>query len=144
MDAPESPVEGIVPAEGVSSGTVSGTGALNYLTGEWINARISAVTERVNMLLDRLIDDGLLGSGYFPFETPVTDEMLSKMSPEDFRKLYDAQTDLSSRSDLFNRMKVLKLPPREMLPPTSRSRYPVPDVVAGTEPPPVESGSTVV
>lgn len=136
--------EGVVPSEGLSasSGESSGT-PLSFLNAEWINARVSNVTAKVNALLDRLIDDGLLGSGYFPFDTPVTDEMLVKMGPEQFRALYDTMTSLEQRSALIERMKALKLPPIELMPFPDKAKYPVPKTVAGVERPPVESTSSV-
>lgn len=134
--------EGIVPAEGASPGTSNAGGSLAFLNAFWINARITNVTTRINYLLDRLIDEGLLGSGYPPFETPVTDEMLQKMSPEEFRQLYDVQTSLEARSQLLNRMTSLKLPPRELLVHEPGGKYPVSPPVASQEHPPVSSSAT--
>lgn len=136
--------EGVVPSEGVSP--TSGVGAdspLSFLNAEWINDRIVNVQNRVNALLDRLIDDGLLGSGYFPFDMPVTDAMLAKMTPKQFRALYDSMTDLEQKSHLLERVKGLKLPPIELMPFAEKARYPVPKPVAGGDPGTVESSATV-
>lgn len=136
--------EGVVPSEGTSP--VSGDSAagvpLSFLNAEWINERIANVADRVNMLLDRLIDDGLLGSGYPPFETPLTDEMLMKMSPTEFRNLYDSTPSLQGKAELLARIKDLKLPVRQMLPTAEAIRFPVSPPVAGTQRPPVESSSS--
>lgn len=135
---------GSVPAEGISSGTSGGSTShpLSFINAEWINDRMARVVEHVNSLLDRLIDDGLLGSGYPPFETPVTDEMLMKMTPAQFRTLYDSVADEQGKANLFERMKGLKLPPREFLPQTHEPHYTPP--VAGVGPSPVESTANIV
>jgi hypothetical protein len=136
--------DGAVPAEGISAGTSAGSDGhpLSFINAEWINQRISRVAEHVNALLDRLIDDGLLGSGYPPFETPVTDEMLMKMTPEQFRTLYDSVADEQGKATLFERMKGLKLPPREFVPQVHAAHYTPP--VAGIGPSPVESTANAV
>ena len=134
----------VIPDDGMSSSDSSGlAGPLSYLSGEWINERVVNVTKKVNSLLDRLIDDGLLGSGYFPFDQPITNEMLQRMSPEEFRALYDSLASLEAKSELTQRMEVLKLPPRELLPKPERARYPVSPPVAGITRPEVDSGSSV-
>lgn len=145
---------GVVPSEGMSPGTESGSvGPLSFLNAEWVNKRTLNVARRVNELLDRIIDDGLLGSGYPPFEMPVTDDMLGKMTPDRFRALIDSMPTLELKSALLARMQRLKLPPQELMPYAPRTSYPsasavglrvgaepVPPRVAGVQSPVVESG----
>jgi hypothetical protein len=136
--------EGVVPNEGMSSGTASSGSPLSFLNAEWINKRVVNVQMKANALLDRLIDDGLLGSGYPPFEVPVTDEMLAKMTPAQFRTYYDTLTTLQAKSEALQRMKALKLPPVELMPFAEKAHYPVPKPTAGNfGPPPVQSSATV-
>lgn len=109
--------EGVVPSEGIGQGSTGGTGsALSFLNGEFINEHMMNVFERVSAIVDRLFDRGLLASGYLPFEMPVSDEMLQKMTPEQFRQFYDTQPSLNAKAILLARMSNLKLPYRELLP----------------------------
>lgn len=136
--------DGVVPTEGIGMAGGSATGSpLSFLNAEWINTRVENITAKVNALLDRLIDDGLLGSGYFPFDTPITDEMLKKMTPEQFRALYDTMTTVEEKAALVARMKDTKLPPIELMPFPDKARYPTPKPVAGEERSPVSSEQIV-
>lgn len=123
----------VAPTDAMSSGTDSGApGKLSFLTATWVNKRIENVAARVDAYLARIIDDGLLADGFAPFETPVTDEMLMKMTPEQFRMLFDTEPSLEGKAMLLARMKDLKLPlpiqlpyaPRPYDPPGSLAREP--------------------
>lgn len=92
------------------------TGTLAYLNADWINQQVVAVATEVTKILDSIID-GMLATGYAPFESPVTDDMLSKMTPEQFRTFYDTVPTEEGKANLFARMQALKLPTRELLPP---------------------------
>lgn len=107
-----------MPDEGVgeSSGQPSIPGALSFLTASWVNERLVNVAEKVEAILTHIIDFGLLADGYAPFETPITDEMLTRMSPEQFRLLFDATPTLDAKAVLLARMKSLKLPLPVLLP----------------------------
>lgn len=106
------------PTDAISSGTGtgSGLGKLSFLSAAWVNQRVANVTERVEAYLDRIIDRGLLADGYMPFETPLTDEMLARMSPDQFRALFDATPSLEGKAQLLDRVKTLHLPPKLLLP----------------------------
>lgn len=119
-----------VPSE-ASSGSATATheanvtGALSYLNADWVNKQVILVAQQCTDILDSIIG-GLLASGYAPFESPVTDEMLQKMTPEQFRTYYDTVPLEEGKADLFARMKALKLPTRELLPPAHPTPSPVP------------------
>lgn len=103
--------EGVVPSDGDSGGTNTGLpGKLSFLNGEWINERVMNVAAKVDALLDRIIDDGLLADGFMPFESPITDEMLVRLTPGQFRILFDTIPSLEGKAQLLARMKDLKLP----------------------------------
>lgn len=103
--------EGVVPSDGGSDGTNTGLpGKLSFLNGEWINQRVMSVASKVDALLDRIIDDGLLSDGFMPFESPITDDMLVRMTPGQFRVLFDTIPSLEGKAALLDRMKALKLP----------------------------------
>lgn len=123
----------VAPTDATSGGTDSGApGKLSFLTATWVNKRIENVAARVDAYLARIIDDGLLADGFAPFETPVTDEMLMKMTPEQFRMLFDTEPSLEGKAMLLARMKDLKLPlpiqlpyaPRPYDPPGRLAREP--------------------
>ncbi len=102
---------GTVPSDslGTSGTTSSKPGALGYLGANWINARVAKVTDQASDILDRLIG-GLLADGFAPFESPITDDMLMKMRPEQFAMLYQTLTSEEERAALLARMKALKMP----------------------------------
>ena len=134
-----------VPDDAISSGTDTGTpGKIPYLSAEWVNERVANVTARVEAYISRIIDDGLLADGYLPFETPVTDEMLARMAPEEFRALFDTTPTIEGKAALLARMKSLKLPPRYLLP-FEEAFYPAnrPDVAREPLPAVSSSGATV-
>ena len=54
----------------------------SILSAEWINQRVVNVLDQIDAILDRVLFDGLLSSGYLPLEQPVTKAMLRKMPPE--------------------------------------------------------------
>jgi hypothetical protein len=107
--------EGVVPSDGASSGSGGMTdtglpGKLSFLNPTWINDRVMNVAKKVDDLLDRIIDDGLLSEGFMPFESPISDAMLSRMEPGQFRILFDTIPSLEGKAQLLARMKSLKLP----------------------------------
>jgi|FLYL01.1.fsa_nt_gi hypothetical protein len=107
---PFSSTEGAIPIEGVSYGGGGGASErLSFLNADWVNRRVLNVTRRVEELLTRLIDYGLLSAGYPPFEYPVTDEMLKRMTPEEFVALFNSLTSLQQKAELLARMQALKL-----------------------------------
>lgn len=102
---------------GAGAGNSSGVDAkISFLSGTWVNKRIFNVTAAVERYLDKIIDSGLLVDGFAPFESPITDDLLTRMSPDQFRSLFDSEPTLEGRAALIARMKNLKLPLKELLP----------------------------
>ncbi len=89
---------------------------LSFLSAKWINERIMNVAARVDDYIERLIDQGLLVDGFAPFESPITDELLARLTPDQFRALFDSEPSLEGKAMLIKRVKDLKLPIRELLP----------------------------
>jgi len=54
----------------------------SILSAAWLNARILNAMDRMEELMDRILYQGLLSSGYLPLESPVTKDMLARMTPE--------------------------------------------------------------
>jgi len=93
---------------------------LSFLGAEWINQRIFNVAAKVDKYIDRIIDQGLLVDGFAPFESPITDEVLMQVTPDQFRGLYDSEPSIEGKAALIARVKNLKLPLRELLPDESQ------------------------
>ena len=108
---------GTVPSDslGTAGTTSSKPGALGYLNATWINARVAKVTDQASEMLDRLIGN-LLSDGFAPFESPITDDMLMKMRPEQFAALYGTLTSEEERGALLLKMKDLKMSPSLLMP----------------------------
>lgn len=107
-----------MPDEGTgeSTGQPSIPGALSFLSASWVNERLVNVAQKVETILEHIIDFGLLADGYAPFELPITDDMLQRMSPEQFRLLMESTPSLDGKAVLLARMKDLKLPLPILLP----------------------------
>lgn len=74
----------------------------SLLSAEWINERVANVLRRIDILIERLLYDGLLSSGYLPLEVPPTKELLRRMQPEQLASF------VSSLPDPEQRLQVLK------------------------------------
>ena len=98
------------------AGASSESTRLSFLSATWINKRIMNVAARVDNYIATLIDRGLLVDGFAPFESPITDELLARLTPDQFRALFDSEPSLEGKSMLIKRVKDLKLPIRELLP----------------------------
>ena len=58
----------------------------SFLSGAWINARIDHVYTRAIDIFEDLIDD-LTESGFLPFETVLTPEVVNRMTPKQREQL---------------------------------------------------------
>ena len=121
----------MVPSEGGSgesaaTGSPNLTGALSYLNPEWINEQVFSVASQAYDIINSIIG-GLTAPGYGPFEVEITDEMLQKMTPEQFRAYYDTIPSEGAKAELWQRMKDLKLPFGEVLLHEKPSRFPSPE-----------------
>ncbi len=110
----------MMPQMGQSSTDTPDVTKLAFLGAEWINKRIFNVAAKVDMYVDRIVDQGLLQDGFAPFESPITDDILTRLTPDQFRMLYDQEPTIAGKAELLGRMKTLKLPMRELLPDLER------------------------
>lgn len=113
------PTEGIGESGGKNAPDV---GRLSFLNAEWINQRVANVRAQVLTYLER-IEGGLKADGFLPFQSPITDEILMRMSPDQLRMLFDTQPSLEAKANLLARLKVLKLPMPVMLPQVQPAHY---------------------
>jgi hypothetical protein len=67
------------------------------------------------LLIQRIISRGLLASGYKPFQFPLTDEILLKMTPDQLKSLVQSMPTVEDRAVLLNRIRALKLSPLDAL-----------------------------
>ena len=105
-----------MPQLGETSASMPDVTKLSFLSAEWINERIFHVTQKVDSYIDRIVDQGLLVDGYGPFEAPISDEVLERITPDQFRSLYDSEPSLEGKAALIRRVKELKLDIQELLP----------------------------
>ena len=68
---------------------VAKPGDIPLLSAEWINQRVENVLDRLEEIFDHLIEDGLLVSGFLPFETPLTAQTIRRMLPTQIQDLLD-------------------------------------------------------
>ncbi len=78
--------------------------SVSYLSAEWINARLSSVMARVERLIEAILEDGLLSSGYPPGEMPLTDSALKSMSPEQVQLLLESLPTEEEKLVLLTRL----------------------------------------
>lgn len=106
-----------MPEISQSAGTTTpDVSKLSFLSAQWINERVFNVAAKVDTYIDRIIDQGLLVDGFAPFESPITDDVLMRMTPDQFRAFYDSEPSIEGKAALIARVKHLKLPIRELLP----------------------------
>lgn len=119
----------IVPEAPAESAGSAGTpqGSLSYLSGSWVNTRLVNVANKVSAILDSIIGEGLLSDGFAPFESPVTDEMLTRMTPDQLQTFLSTIPSLEQKADIIARLKDLKLPGRIEFPFESHTHSPAPE-----------------
>ena len=72
------------------------------LSAEWMNERIKNVLDQTEQIIDRILLDGLLSSGYMVFEQPIDDpEFIKKLTPDQFQGLLDTQATIEQKSNLI-------------------------------------------
>ncbi len=101
-------------------------GALSFLAGDWVNERLFNVADKADEILERIIDFGLLSSGFAPFETPITTDMLLRMTPDQFRAFYDTIPSIEEKAAVLATYKKLKMPLKEILPKEQPTPSPAP------------------
>ena len=105
-----------MPQLGETSASTPDVTKLSFLSAEWINERIFHVTQKVDSYVDRIVDQGLLVDGFAPFEAPISDEVLERITPDQFRGLYDSEPSIEGKAALIQRVKALKLDIQGLLP----------------------------
>ena len=106
-----------MPQLGETSASMPDVTKLSFLSAEWINKRIFNVSQKVDSYIDRIVDQGLLVDGFAPFEAPISDEVLERITPDQFRALYDSEPSIEGKAALIQRVKPLKLDIPGLLPP---------------------------
>lgn len=114
-----------------SSGTAvgsksSGSGSLNFLTGSWVNERVMNVADKVDKILAQIIDMGLLGDGFAPFQMPVTEDMILKMTPQQLEAFLTTLPSEQEKAQVVAIIAKLKLPMSIALPPEAPAASPAP------------------
>ena len=105
-----------MPELGETSAMTPDVTKLSFLSAGWVNKRIFNVAEQVDKYIARLIDHGMLVDGWAPFESPITDEVLARLTPDQFRALFDSEPSIEGKAALVARMKNLKLDVQALLP----------------------------
>lgn len=119
----------VVPEEGTSG--VSGAsdhvrGALSFLSGSYIQERLTNVEGRVNDILDRIIDFGLLADGYGYAESPVTSDMILRMTPMQLEAFLSTLPSEEEKAQVLSVIASLKMPARVALPQERAAASPAP------------------
>ena len=81
--------------------------AVPILSAEWINPVVDKVLDTVEELWDGLIDDGLLASGYLPFESPLTPKVIRRMTSEQVKALLDQTAALEDQAAILQALEGL-------------------------------------
>lgn len=81
--------------------------AVPLLSAVWINEQIDDVLDTVEKLYDFLIDDGLLSSGYLPFEAPLSPKTIRRMTSEQVKALLDQTASLEDQAEILQALEGL-------------------------------------
>lgn len=73
----------------------------SILSGGWLNSRFEHVVEDALDLHKKILFDGLLSSGYLPFETPITPEMVRRMTDDQLQQAMIANDQPGERERLM-------------------------------------------
>lgn len=74
----------------------------------WINDRANNVLDRLEEIVDYLLDDGLLSQGYLPFETELTPGLLRRMQGDDIKKLLGSSGSVEEQSAILDMLQDLQ------------------------------------
>lgn len=78
----------------------------SILSGAWVNERVENVLTITNRLLDRILFEGLLSSGYAPLEKPLDEDLLRKMTAEEVSNLLTSITDPGARLAILKELNI--------------------------------------
>ena len=73
---------------------------VEILSAEWINERVKNVLDRVYIMLDHIVDEGLMSSGFLPLEEPIDVEFLSKLTEQQAAALIEMEKNPESKEVL--------------------------------------------
>lgn len=81
--------------------------AVPMLSAKFINTIADNVLDTAERLWDGLIDDGILASGYLPFETPVSAKVIRRMTAEQVKALLDQTASLEDQAAILQALEGL-------------------------------------
>ena len=84
---------------------------VSLLSAECINTRLNNVLDQAESILVHLLVDGLLSSGYLPFEEPLTEADVKRMTPDQLMGLLATIQDPGQKLAV---LKALDLPLEEI------------------------------
>ena len=73
----------------------------SLLSSTWMNARVRNIEGWVERLVDRILLEGIISTGFLPFEEPITKAHLKRMTPEQFDSVIQQVTDEQVRQHLL-------------------------------------------
>lgn len=82
---------------------------VEILSAEWINERVNNVLTRVYEMLDHIVDEGLISSGFLPLEQPIDDAFLLRLTEEQASALIESEKNPETKEvlkDAIGRTKV--------------------------------------
>ena len=96
--------------------------AVPILSAPWINQQVDVVLDKVEELWDILIDDGILSSGYLPFETPINPKIIRRMTQEQVKALLDQTASMEDQASILQALEGLPstVVPEPTAPPRQR------------------------
>lgn len=119
----------VIPEEGTSG--ISGAsehvrGALSFLSASFVQERMRNVEQRATEIINRIIDFGLLADGFGPFESPVTDDMILRMTPDQLETFLSTIPSEQEKAQILAVIAKLKLPGRVAMPQQTVTHSPAP------------------
>ena len=80
--------------------------APSMLSAEWTNRRVTNVLTRIDGILNHLLFEGLLSSGYLPLEQPIDKDLLRRLTPEQLIALIQSQATPEGRLAILQALDV--------------------------------------
>lgn len=81
---------------------------INKLSARWMNQVAERVMERVEKLMEHLIQDGLLADGYLPFTQPPDAKTLRRMTAQQLQTMLDQPgIAIEDQADIVNALDAL-------------------------------------
>ena len=83
----------------------------NILSAEWINQRVENVLAQVEEIVDQLLVEGLLSSGFPPLAKQVDKQLVRRMTREQFAKIME-NMDIDGQAVMDETLWELNVPNR--------------------------------